>query len=99
MSNFLGEDYWQRHVRSCIESGSTQAAYCRQHGLVTHQFGYWFRKLNGKFDATWLPVVIEQPVTSASINLSLRGDRVLQIESGFDERLLKQIIVAVETTP
>ena len=99
MSNSLGEDYWQRHVRRCIESGSTQAAYCRQHGLVIHQFGYWFRKLNSKSDANWLPVVIEQPVSSGSINLSLRGDRVLQIESGFDVELLKQVIVAVETTP
>jgi len=36
---------------------------------------------------------------TTSIDLELRGERVLHIETGFDEQLLKQIIVAVETTP
>ncbi|MFT4713970.1 MAG: hypothetical protein ACJAVI_005038 [Candidatus Azotimanducaceae bacterium] len=39
MSNFLGEDCWRRHMQGCIDSESTQAAYCRQHGVVIHQFG------------------------------------------------------------
>ena len=99
MSDSLGKDYWQGHVQRCIESGSTQAAYCRQHDLVVHQFGYWHRKLASQPTASWLPVVLAQSAVSASIDLELRGERVLHIEPGFDERLLKQIIVAVETTP
>lgn len=99
MNNSLGKEYWQRHIQRCIETGSTQAAYCRKHDLVTHQFGYWFRKFSNQAPASWLPVVVEQVVVSTSIELALRGERVLHIHAGFDEQLLSQIIVAVESTP
>lgn len=40
-------DQWQRHIKSWQASDLSQAAYCEQHELIYHQFGYWYRKLIG----------------------------------------------------
>jgi len=96
---FLGVDYWQQHVDRCQAEGISQAAYCRQHDLVVHQFGYWHRKLSVRPTANWLPVEIKQPIEARSIDLVLGGDRIVRVTEGFSATLLKQIIVAVETTP
>jgi hypothetical protein len=37
--------YWLEHIEFWQSSDLSQAAYCRQHGLVTRQFSYWKRKL------------------------------------------------------
>ena len=91
----LKKEFWRQHVEQCQKAETSQAAYCREHGLVIHQFGYWHRKLSAKPRSSWLPVEIKPTPTSATIDLML-GDRTLRIEEGFDAALLKQIIVAVE---
>lgn len=97
---FLGVEYWQRHVDRCRHEGTSQAAYCRQHGLVLHQFGYWHRKLATQQTARWLPVEIEESAeVFSTIDLVLGRDRVVRLSEGFNAALLKQIIVAVEATP
>lgn len=37
--------FWEVHIESWKASGQTQAAYCQKNELVTHQFGYWKRKI------------------------------------------------------
>lgn len=91
---------WRYHVQRCIEEGVSQAAYCREHDLVIHRFSYWHRKICATRSGHWLPVEIKQPATTLNaIELVLGGKRTLRIADGFDEHLLKQIIVAVEATP
>tara|TARA_R110000782_G_scaffold184211_4_gene274462 strand:+ start:287 stop:598 length:312 start_codon:yes stop_codon:yes gene_type:complete len=36
--------YWQEKVAAWNESGGSQKAFCEQHNLNYHQFGYWRRK-------------------------------------------------------
>jgi hypothetical protein len=97
---FLGTDYWRRHVEQCARSGLSQAAYCREHGLAVSKFGYWHRKLAAVKTSDWLPVEITSvPTNVATIDLVLAGDRCLRIAVGFDEGLLRQVILAVEATP
>ena len=99
-NSILSQSFWQQHVNRCRGEGLSQAAYCRQHDLVTHQFGYWYRKLTNQASASWLPVEIKQaPVSASPIELVLSGGRMLRLSNGFDAGLLKQIIVAVEATP
>jgi len=89
--------FWQHHVEKRTASGFTQAAYCRQQGLVLSQFGYWHRKLSVEQAGKWLPVEVRQELTSSTMELVLAGDRCLRIPTGFDPSLLKQIIQAVES--
>ena len=37
--------FWTEHVESWQKTDLTQAAYCQQHDLLVHRFGYWKRKL------------------------------------------------------
>ena len=37
--------FWQHHIVQWQVSGLSQAAYCRQQDLCSHQFSYWKRQL------------------------------------------------------
>ncbi|MGZ8176277.1 MULTISPECIES: IS66 family insertion sequence element accessory protein TnpA [Methylobacter] len=37
----VDHDYWQHHIAQWQASGLSQASYCRQQALRTHQFSYW----------------------------------------------------------
>ena len=89
--------FWKHHVDQCVQSGNTQAAYCREQGLIVSQMGYWYRKLNAQSTGTWLPVEVKAAPGSPSMDLLLAGGRCLRVAPGFDEALLKQIILAVES--
>lgn len=37
--------FWHKHIAQWQEAGVTQLAYCRQHQLCPHKFGYYKRIL------------------------------------------------------
>ncbi len=43
-SNKLNASQWLRHVEQWRTSGLTRSAYCQQHGLTVHAFGYWIKR-------------------------------------------------------
>jgi len=45
-SNITLNQFWQNHLAQWQSSGISQAKYCRQHTLASHQFSYWKRKLS-----------------------------------------------------
>ena len=45
IENNTDHDFWRLHIAQWHASGLSQASYCRQHTLVTHQFRYWKQKL------------------------------------------------------
>jgi hypothetical protein len=44
IENNSDHDFWQLHITQWQASSLSQASYCRQHALVTHQFRYWKQK-------------------------------------------------------
>ena len=42
----LPQAFWLEHIEQWRASGLSQSAYCQQHELVLHKFGYWKRKLS-----------------------------------------------------
>ena len=42
--NNTAYDFWHLHIMQWQASGLSQASYCRQQALHTHQFSYWKRK-------------------------------------------------------
>jgi hypothetical protein len=44
IENNTHHDFWQLHIAQWQASGLSQASYCRQQALLTHQFSYWKRK-------------------------------------------------------
>jgi hypothetical protein len=45
IENTTTHDFWQLHIAQWQASGLSQASYCRQHTLHTHQFSYWKGKV------------------------------------------------------
>ncbi len=41
-----GPEYWQAHIDSWLRSGSSQAAYCREHDLDYNRFRKWKERLS-----------------------------------------------------
>lgn len=63
--------HWQEHIQLWQSSGLTQMAYCRQHSLVYHQFGYWSRKLNPIQESTSGFTRIQPPSVSQDLTVLL----------------------------
>jgi len=71
-------DFWKTQITQWQASGLKQRAYCRQHKLDYHRFGYWKRKLHThtkakpkpKNRSSFVPVVARQQ-TSVASKLSL----------------------------
>ena len=42
--NNTAHDFWHLHIMQWQASGLSQASYCRQQALLTHQFSYWKRQ-------------------------------------------------------
>ena len=79
--------FWETHINAWKETNLSQAAYCLEHELQIHRFGYWKRKLI----TSNVPAVSEQafvqlspvqPVVSYSMDstLSLQLPNQLRIE-------------------
>jgi len=88
------QPFWENHINSWKESNISQAAYCHEHDLVVHRFGYWKRKLidinNSSVKSQgFVQLNPRQPaaVTSTS-TLSLQLPNQLRIEGITPENLL-----------
>ncbi len=91
--------FWQVHIKQWSESGLTQNAYCRKHGLRPNRFTYWKIKFNQ--DAT--PTEFVQVPTaqirevlhfSEPKGLKLNIDTGFQIEipDGFTQSTLARVL-------
>jgi len=66
--------YWHEHVVAWQCSGLNRAAYCREHGLIPRQLGYWVRRTGAdggdvSADTLTLVPVRVQPVRADALVL------------------------------
>ena len=61
-----GHNFWQLHIAQWQASGLSQASYCRQESLVTHQFRYW----KDKFFADREPADLESKAGFARVQVA-----------------------------
>lgn len=91
---------WREHVRKWKESGLTQAEYCRRNGINRRGLFYW-KKRFVQCESEISLVEISLPpgciTPGSSVLRVLVGDRHrIEIESGFDPVLLRQVVCALE---
>jgi hypothetical protein len=94
--------YWKQHIESWQETGLTQAEYCRRHNLKHYQLVYWKKRfLKTETDVSFVPLRLEDlldiPAQPVHAPLCLLIDNHFQVEirSGFDAQLLRQLIFAL----
>ena len=66
VENTTTHDFWQLHIAQWQASGLSQASYCRQQTLHTHQFSYW----KGKILSDGKPVPSESKTGFARVQVA-----------------------------
>ena len=95
---------WTTRVTDFKNSGLTMSAWCKAHNQTIHQLKYWLRKLNPissstPSSATWLPLTIaSHPAESSSSSSFLVrvGHAGIEVKTGFNPELLREIVRALE---
>lgn len=102
-AKFERERKWREHVRAWRKSGQSQAAYCRQHGLMQYDFSWWKGKIarrDSRASAampTFVPVRMALPQTASyAFELKFSDGRVLRFDARVDPAALKAIALALE---
>ena len=77
--------FWQQHIEQWRLSNQTQKAYCQEHDLDYHRFGYWLRRTVPRptnqqvaNKASVFVPVINRQASSAGLSLILPNGVVLQ---------------------
>ena len=95
--------YWKQHIDSWQETGLTQSEYCRRNNLKHHQLVYWKKRFlkTCETGVSFVPVkmqdLLDMPAQPdrASLSLIINDHFKVEIRSGFDAQLLRQLIFAL----
>jgi hypothetical protein len=101
--------YWVKHLRQWLQSGQSQAQYCRQHHLSASALRWWWRQLPRDLWATDLPdsplsnpdTFVELPIgprPEGIYEIRLHGGRSLRLGSRFDPDQVRQLVQVLEQT-
>lgn len=91
---------WSERIAEWETSGLSQSTFCKQHGLVYGTFIYWRSHLKKITDAEQPAVsflaVTCKPAKQSTLILKLNGQHNIELKSGFDSELLRQVVQAVQ---
>ena len=96
------ERKWREHLAVWKNSGLSQAAYCRQHGLMQSDFSWWKRETvrrdqGASVPPAFVPMQVElAPVESHGFELLLNGGRTLRFDARVDPAALSRIVRVLE---
>jgi hypothetical protein len=94
--------YWKQHIEQWQQTGLTQAEYCRRNNLKHYQLVYWKKRFvktetGVSFVGLKLEDLLDIPAQSdrAPLCLVINSHFKIEIRSGFDPQLLRQVIIAL----
>ena len=99
------ERTWREHLAAWKNSGLSQAAYCRQHGLMQSDFSWWKREIvrrdqGASTPPAFVPMQVAlAPVESRGFELLLRGGHTLRFDARVDPAALSRIVRVLEREP
>jgi len=95
--------YWKQQIDHWQQTGLTQVEYCRRHNLKHHQLVYWKKRfLKSESDVSFVPIKLDDPLDipvqpdNASLSLVVDNHFKIEINAGFDARLLRQLIFVLQ---
>jgi len=92
--------YWKQQVEEFQKSGLRRSAYCEKNQIKVFQLDYWRHKLakptNVSSKPGWIPLRIKERAAEKSGGIHLRiGKLEIEVRSGFDRKLLAEVLRAV----
>jgi hypothetical protein len=98
---------WAARIADYRASGLTMSAWCTANQCTIHQLKYWLYKAKNfmpspSTDSTlrWVPLAVADRQLKSAISSSLTiciGQARIELQSGFDPRLLREVVQALET--
>ena len=92
---------WLTLIKEFEKSGKSQAQWCREKNLKDKAFNYQYRKYRRANQdkeeinkTNWMPVKFE-PMIPSKLNIRV-GKAIIEIENGYDEILLQNIVKSLE---
>jgi len=96
-------EHWREVLRRWESSGLSQAAFCRQRKIPIWRFTWWKKRLSEERPAAnglFVPVHVAPSATSsAELELTLRGGRLLRFGADVPPARLAEIVAALEACP
>lgn len=99
------QELWSNRIEAFLASGQSRRTWCQEHGLPEHQLGYWLRKLQSSKSShpvsstsernRWISVETMIP-TNTGVSMRL-GKVVLELECGFDPKVLADVVMTLMT--
>lgn len=92
---------WEKLIKEFEKSGKTQSQWCREKNLKFRAFNFQYRKYRKDNqnseeinNTSWIPVQFE---TASPSKLNIRvGKAIIEIENGYDEKLLQTVVKSLE---
>ena len=85
---------WQGILRQWERSGKSKAAFCRERNLSQWSFHYWAKRLKERQAAGSGGFIRVEAKATSGIRLRLPSGLEIELESGFDEEVLKSLLRA-----
>ena len=103
------EARWRRHLAAWRASGTSQAEYCRQHGLAAAHFSWWKHELarrarqraneRSEISPRFVPLQLTTERAASVCEVELRNGRRMRLASGLDIRWVAELASALEAAP
>jgi hypothetical protein len=92
--------FWKNHVAQWQQSGLSQRAYCRTHGLRAGHFYYWRRRmLSPPKEISFLPVALPESVTSrqkaCAVRIHAPNGFIVELDRPHDPQDVQQLVSMV----
>lgn len=92
------QENWQRHMTAWQQSGTTQAAYCEQHGLNLKTFAYWRHRLKtGDAPVRLVQIATAGPNRSEQsvVRIVIDEHTAIEVPDGFSAATLAGVLEVV----
>jgi hypothetical protein len=91
---------WLHLIDEYQNSGLSVAVWCHQNQKNINTFRYWLRKIRNENpisnqEQQWVAVSVKEDLDSPRIKVKL-GIFVIEISSGFDQKLLADIVTTLQ---
>lgn len=92
---------WEKRIADFLASGQTGSAWCESNEIDIYQFRYWSRKfrLERQSEPTsvkWVSLQVGDSTVEDGDSITIRvGHASLQVKSGFNPALLRQVVQAL----
>lgn len=94
---------WEQRIASFITSGQSASKWCAVNDISIHQFWYWKKRLKTTQDtfndsSKWLALEMDESIEDFKPKLVVKvGQASLEIEHGFDPKLLVDIVRTLQS--